>query len=96
MSQENKQTQYCGSAKQLGEDLLIELNINQLKDILANPSNEQFKSKFTSKDGKENQVIKLKAVKRKESQGFSTHFLCLNDYVKQDGAKKQEANDFPF
>ena len=32
--------------------------------------------------------LKLKAVKRKEAQGYSTHFLCLNDYVK--GEAKQD------
>lgn len=97
MSTEKKNTQYCGSAKELGSDLLIELNIGQLREILGNPDNEQFRSKWVDKNGVEQETIKLKAVKRKEAQGFSTHFLCLNDYVKQDGDKKvQKENDLPF
>lgn len=87
----DKKTQYCGSAKQLGESLLIDLNLNQLRDILANAENAQFRTRFKTKDGVENEVLKLKAVKRKEEQGYSTHFLCLNDYVK--GEKKE---DLPF
>jgi len=77
-----KQTQYCGSARELGDSLLIDLNLNQLREILAKAENAQFRSTFTTKDGTANEVLKLKAVKRKEAQGFSTHFLCLNDYVK--------------
>ena len=86
-----KQTQYCGSARELGDSLLIDLNLNQLREILAKAENAQFRSTFTTKDGTANEVLKLKAVKRKEAQGFSTHFLCLNDYVK--GETKQ---DLPF
>jgi hypothetical protein len=86
-----KQTQYCGSARELGDSLLIDLNLNQLREILAKAENAQFRSTFTTKDGTANEVLKLKAVKRKEAQGFSTHFLCLNDYVK--GEAKQ---DLPF
>ncbi len=91
MSTENKPTQYCGSGQELGDSLLMDLNVNQLREILANPDNVQFRKEFTTKDGKTQEVIKLKAVKRKEAQGYSTHFLCLNDYVK--GEKKQ---DLPF
>lgn len=88
---DKKQTQYCGSAKELGDSLLIDLNLNQLKDILSKAENAQFRTSYTTKDGTLNEVLKLKAVKRKEVQGFSTHFLCLNDYVK--GEAKQ---DLPF
>ncbi len=88
-----KQTQYCGSAQEMGDTLLIDLNVNQLRLILANAENNQFRKEFTNKDGEKQEVIKLKAVKRKEAQGYSTHFLCLNDYVK--GEKKQE-QDLPF
>jgi hypothetical protein len=88
---DKKQTQYCGSAKELGDSLLIDLNLNQLKDILSKAENAQFRNTYTTKDGTVNEVLKLKAVKRKEVQGFSTHFLCLNDYVK--GETKQ---DLPF
>ena len=86
-----KQTQYCGGANQLGNDLLIDLNLNQLKQILANAENAKFQKSFTTKDGVENVVIKLKAVKLKEPKQFQTHFLCLNDYVK--GEAKE---DLPF
>ncbi len=92
MSTERK-TKYCGSAQELGDSLLIDLNINQLREILSNPDNAQFKKEFTTKDGQTQEVIKVKAVKRKEAQGYSTHFLCLNDYVK--GEKAQE-KDLPF
>lgn len=88
-----KQTQYCGSANKLGEDLLIDLNINQLRDILANAENAQFQKSFTTKAGVENVVLKLKAVKLKEPKQFQTHFLCLNDYVKGENNKNQ---DLPF
>ena len=93
MSTENKTTQYCGSAQEMGDTLLIDLNVNQLRDILSNPDNAQFRKEFTTKDGRTQEVIKLKAVKRKEMQGYSTHFLCLNDYVR--GEKKEE-KDLPF
>lgn len=86
-----KQTQYCGSARELGDSLLIDLNLNQLREILAKAENAQFRSTFTTKDGTANEVLKLKAVKRKEAQGFSTHFLCLNDYVKREAKQ-----DLPF
>lgn len=92
-----KKTQYAGSAQTLGEDLLIDLNINQLREILANPDNAPFRREFTTKDGTTQEVIKLKAVKRKELQGYSTHFICLNDYVKKNGEEKEQAkNDLPF
>lgn len=91
-----KKTQYCGSAKELGSDLLIELNINQLREILANAENAKFKYSYTDKAGNENEVIKLKAVKRKEPQGYNTHFLCLNDYVKDGEKTVQKENDLPF
>lgn len=96
MSTENKPTQYCGSGQSLGDTILVDLNINQLREILANPENEQFKKRFTSKSGQENEVIKLKLVKRKELQGYSTHFLALNDYVRDGEAKVQEKNNIPF
>ena len=95
MSTENK-TQYCGSGQALGETILVDLNINQLREILSNPDNEQFKKRFTTKSGEENEVIKLKLVKRKEVQNYSTHFLALNDYVKNEEGKTQSKNDLPF
>lgn len=94
MSTENKPTQYCGAAQEMGDSLLIELNVNQLRDILSNPENAKFMREFATKDGSKQQVIKLKAVKRKEVQNYSTHFLCLNDYVK--GEKKESDQDLPF
>ena len=96
MSTEQKQTQYCGSGQSLGETILVDLNINQLREILANPDNQQFKKHFTTKTGQENEVIKLKLVKRKELQGYSTHFLALNDYVRNGEEKEQAKNDLPF
>lgn len=87
-----KKTQYCGQANQLGEDLLIDLNINQLREILANADNNQFKRTFTTRDGQTQETIKLKAVKLKERKEFQTHFLCLNDYVK--GEAKKETSPF--
>lgn len=93
---ETKKSKFCGSGQQLGEDMLIDLNINQLREILSDPNNAQFKKKFTTKDG-EQESIKLKLVKRKEAQGYSTHFLVLNDYVKgENGTKKQVEDNFPF
>ena len=91
-----KKTQYCGSAKELGSDLLIDLNINQLREILGNPDNQQFKYTYTDKSGNDFEVIKLKAVKRKEPQGYNTHFLCVNDYVKDGEKKAQDKNVAPF
>lgn len=89
-----KKTQYCGSAQEMGDTLLIDLNVNQLRDILSDIANAGFMKEYVNKDGEKQQVIKLKAVKRKEAQGYSTHFLCLNDYVK--GEKAQQKSDLPF
>lgn len=94
MSTERK-SQYCGSGNQMGETILIDLNINQLREILSNPENEQFKKRFTTKSGEEQETIKLKLVKRKEVQNYSTHFLALNDYVKGE-EKVQQATQAPF
>ena len=95
MSTEKRETQYCGSGQALGDTILVDLNINQLREILSNPVNDQFKKHFTSKTGQQNEVIKLKLVKRKELQGYSTHFLALNDYVKGE-AEVQQATQTPF
>jgi len=94
---ETKKSKFCGGGQQLNDDFLIDLNLNQLKQILLDPDNAQFKKSFVTKDGEKQESLKLKLVKRKEAQGYSTHFLVLNDYVKGDNAqKKQVENDFPF
>ena len=81
----------------MGEDLLVDLNLTQLKEILLDADNAQFKKSFFTKDGTKQETLKLKLVKRKEAQGYSTHFLVLNDYIKGENAKKvQVTDDLPF
>ena len=94
---ETKKSKFCGSGQQLNDDFLIDLNLNQLKEILLDAENAQFKKSFTTKDGARQESIKLKLVKRKEAQGYSTHFLVLNDYIKgENGKKVQEEDNLPF
>jgi len=94
---ETKKSKFCGSGQLMGEDLLVDLNLTQLKEILLDAENAQFKKSFVTKDGTKQETLKLKLVKRKEAQGYSTHFLVLNDYIKGENAKKlQVADDLPF
>lgn len=94
---ETKKSKFCGSGQLMGEDLLVDLNLTQLKEILLDAENAQFKKSFTTKDGTKQETLKLKLVKRKEAQGYSTHFLVLNDYIKgENGKKVQEEDNLPF
>ena len=94
---ETKKSKFCGSGQLMGEDLLVDLNLTQLKEILLDAENAQFKKSFTTKDGTKQETLKLKLVKRKEAQGYSTHFLVLNDYIKGENGKKiQEEDNLPF
>jgi len=54
---ETKKSKFCGGGQQLNDDFLIDLNLNQLKEILLDAENAQFKKSFTTKDGVKQESI---------------------------------------
>ena len=77
---ENQETIFVGSAKQKHENILaLSIDLTALKAFLA--SVKESDSHPAIVKGKKATYLKLTAIRKKEANDWSTHFIKVDDYV---------------
>ena len=80
MEQNQNDTIFLGSAKQKHENILaLSIDLTALKAFLA--SVKESDSHPAIIKGKKSTYLKLTAIKKKEANDWSTHFIKVDDYV---------------
>ena len=78
--EQNQETIYVGSGKQKHENILaLSIDLDALKAFLA--SVKQSEGHPAIVKGKKSTYLKLTAIKKKEANDWSTHFIKVDDYV---------------
>jgi len=94
MEQNQQETIFVGSATQLTDNVMsLSIDLNQLKAFLS--SVKETDSHPAIIKGKKSTYIKLTAIRKKEANDWSTHFIKVDDYVAppKDEQRKSSAID---
>ena len=78
--EQNQETIFVGSAKQKHENILaLSIDLDALKAFLASVKGKEGHPAIIK--GKKSTYLKLTAIKKKEANDWSTHFIKVDDYV---------------
>jgi hypothetical protein len=78
--EQNQETIFVGSAKQKHENILaLSIDLDALKAFLASVKGKEGHPSIIK--GKKATYLKLTAIRKKEANDWSTHFIKVDDYV---------------
>lgn len=78
--EQNQETIFVGSGKQKHENILaLSIDLTALKAFLASVKESEGHPAIVK--GKKSTYLKLTAIKKKEANDWSTHFIKVDDYV---------------